>query len=220
MADSRRRSPLPAEGDVDRVHAALREQILRGRLPRGSALRQEALASEFGVSRTPLREALRRLASEGLVEFQLHRGARIVDPSPADLVAAYEARLVVESAAACLAADRATPDDGRRLAVAIADQRAAVGDIDRSYCANREFHLAVVAATGNDMLVRVAESLWLPGLGYFVYERQQRLGPVAVEQDVREHEAIAAAVVGGNAEAAGDLMAAHITAAMGAYADA
>src|SRR6185437_9054303 len=81
---------------VDQVYAAIRERIASGSLPRGGRVHQEDLALELGVSRTPVREALRRLAAEGLVEMRTNRGARVTDLGPDDMQHPYEARLVVE----------------------------------------------------------------------------------------------------------------------------
>ena len=91
---------------VDQVHAVLREQILTGALPRGSRLPQETIAAELGVSRTPLREALRRLASEGLVTLQPNHGATVSGVDFNDMNAAWVARLAIEPFAARLAAER------------------------------------------------------------------------------------------------------------------
>src|SRR3954453_7290693 len=77
-------APLQIQSVVDQVYDAVRARILSGDLPRGSRLRQAALAEELGVSRTPLREALRRLATEGLVEFEANRGATVADHDFAD----------------------------------------------------------------------------------------------------------------------------------------
>ena len=83
-------APLQIQSVVDQVYDAVRARILSGDLPRGSRLRQAALADELGVSRTPLREALRRLATEGLVEFEANRGAK-------DRTLAVLSRLLPES---------------------------------------------------------------------------------------------------------------------------
>src|SRR4029453_329983 len=77
---------------VDQVHADLLERIVAGELPAGSRLRQEALAAELGVSRTPLREALARLVSEGLVEFVPNRGATVTRRDFSDMEQAWRAR--------------------------------------------------------------------------------------------------------------------------------
>src|SRR5437764_7946604 len=97
---------------VDQVYLAIRERITNGSLPRGGRVHQEDLAEELGVSRTPVREALRRLAAEGLVEMRTNRGARVADVDPGGMRRAYEARLVVEPGAARLAAWR-QPEEAR-----------------------------------------------------------------------------------------------------------
>src|SRR5918911_1073935 len=91
---------------VDQVYMAIRERISDGTLPRGGRLHQEDLAAELGVSRTPVREALRRLGAEGLVEMQTNRGARVADIDRGDMVSPTEARLVLEPGAARMAAER------------------------------------------------------------------------------------------------------------------
>ncbi|MGA8339231.1 MAG: GntR family transcriptional regulator, partial [Solirubrobacteraceae bacterium] len=89
---------------VDQVYTAIRERITSGSLARGARVHQEDLAEELGVSRTPVREALRRLAAEGLVEMRTNRGARVADVDQAGMRVSYEARTVIEPGAARLAA--------------------------------------------------------------------------------------------------------------------
>ncbi|MFZ0381273.1 MAG: GntR family transcriptional regulator, partial [Solirubrobacteraceae bacterium] len=89
---------------VDQVYTAIRERISSGSLPRGERVHQEDLAEELGVSRTPVREALRRLAAEGLVEMRTNRGARVADVDQIGMRESYEARTVIEPGAARLAA--------------------------------------------------------------------------------------------------------------------
>src|SRR5215471_11992317 len=91
---------------VDRLAAALRARVLSGDLPSGTRLRQEALAVEFGVSRTPVREALRQLQASGLVDLEPNRGARVRRLSPREIRDAYEVRAELEGLAAELAATR------------------------------------------------------------------------------------------------------------------
>jgi len=96
-------APLAIASVVDQVYTAIRDRITRGSLERGARIHQEELAEDLGVSRTPVREALRRLAAEGLVEMRTNRGARVADVGKGDMQAAYEARLVIEPGAARLA---------------------------------------------------------------------------------------------------------------------
>ena len=156
---------------VDQVHAVLREQILTGALPRGSRLPQETIAAELGVSRTPLREALRRLAGEGLVTLQPNHGATVSGVDFNDMNAAWVARLAIEPFAARLAAERRDAGELERMATAIAEQRAALHPAD-ALDSNREFHLALVAASGNDHLTHFAELLWVTRISFAIYAAQ------------------------------------------------
>ncbi len=205
--------PLRIESVVDRVYAALRERIVDGSLARGEKLRQEALADELGVSRTPLREALRRLAAEGLVDFHPNRGAHVADISPEDVRAAYEARLILEPGAARLAATRREPVQLAALRAALHAQQEAADQL-ASYAASRAFHLALVRGSGNDYLIRLAETLWVPGIAQAIYEKQVER-PDLLATDLAEHERIAAAVEAGDVELAEALVRSHIQSALG-----
>jgi DNA-binding GntR family transcriptional regulator len=204
---------------VDRAYASLRQRILSGELEHHAKLRQEDLAAELGVSRTPVREALGRLAADGLVELLPNRGARVADITPADMRASYEARLIVEPAAAALAAQRRDDPALAAMRAAIDAHRDAFGDVRAAFNANREFHVALVAASGNDFLLRFVEQLWARRIGLRIYEAQ-RESPKLIAVDADQHEAIADAVQRGDAAAAESLTRAHIGAAMGLLLDA
>jgi DNA-binding GntR family transcriptional regulator len=150
---------------VDQVYERLRERILFGGFAAGDHLRQEALATELGVSRTPLREAIRRLEADGLVEVLSNRGARIIGVRPQDLHDALEARLVLEPRAAGLAAERASGEAIDELRGAVAEQRHGAGSGTASFAANQRFHLALVRAAGNSFLLRFAQVLWVGRTG-------------------------------------------------------
>ena len=211
--------PLEVVSVADHVERALRERILAGALEPGMRLHQEALAEELGVSRTPLREALGRLAADGLVDVLPNRGARVADVRPEDMRAAYEARLVIEPAAAALAARRAEPAALDPLRRAIAEHRAARGDVRTSFQANRAFHLALVAAAGNPYLLKLAEALWAGRVGLRVYERQ-RDTPEVIAADADAHERILDAVSAGDHAAAERRTREHIAGAMEGLLDA
>jgi DNA-binding GntR family transcriptional regulator len=200
---------LQIQSVVDHVYTALRERILSGDLPRAAKLHQATLADELGVSRTPLREALRRLAAEGLVNFSPNRGARVSELDFGDMRHAWAARVALEPGAARLAAERRDLDAIAAMRDAIAAQRRADGDRDRSFSANRTFHLALAAASGNPHLTRFAEMLWVPRIGVPIYQAQaaEPAGPSAWAD---EHEGIADAVERGDADAAERLTRAHI----------
>jgi DNA-binding GntR family transcriptional regulator len=199
---------------VDQAYLAIRDRIDDGRLARGTRLHQEDLAAELGVSRTPVREALRRLAAEGRVELLTNRGARVADIDLAAMPEPYEARLVIEPGAAALAARRGlSAPQLRQLHAAIAAHRAAAGDIQRSFAANRDFHLGLVAASGNQLLLQFAEHLWVARIGATIYERQAETAERML-LDADEHEAILDAVERGDARKAESLSRRHVADAL------
>ena len=100
---------------VDRLAATIQARVLSGEFASGSRLRQESLATEFGVSRTPVREALRKLQAAGIVQLEPRRGARVRGPSAREVREAYEVRAELEGLAAALAATRIRDDELRRL---------------------------------------------------------------------------------------------------------
>ena len=200
--------PIQIASVVDQVHAALREQILSGELERGSRLPQETLAAEFGVSRTPLREALRRLAAEGLVTLQPNYGATVSKLDFGDMRDAWTARLVIEPPAARMGAERRPEPELDRMQAAIDHQRA-VGDPAASLDANRDFHLALVAASGNPHLIHLAELLWVARISVAIYTAQAaQVGGTAAWSD--EHDGILAAMRAGDGDAAERLTREHI----------
>jgi DNA-binding GntR family transcriptional regulator len=203
--------PLQIQSVVDHVYAALRERILSGDLARGTRLRQALLADELGVSRTPLREALRRLSTEGLVEFSPNRGATVSELDFGDMRHAWSARVALEPGAARLAAERRDGQSIARLQRAIAAQRSAGRDRQASFAANREFHLALAAASGNPHLTRFAEMLWVPRIGVPIYEAQAALASGSTAW-ASEHALITEAIAAGDAELAERLTREHISA--------
>ncbi len=100
---------------VDEIADTIRHEVATGRYPVGSRLRQEALAADFGVSRTPIREALRKLQAEGLIVFVPRRGALVRGPTPREIREAYRVRAELEGLAAELAAFWIVDDELREL---------------------------------------------------------------------------------------------------------
>jgi DNA-binding GntR family transcriptional regulator len=205
------RRQLEIRSVVDEVHAALLERIVSGELPPGTRLRQEALADELGVSRTPLREALVRLASEGLVVFMPNRGATVAHRDLSDMTQAWQARLVLEPGAARLAAERRDADAIEHMHDTVRRQLTVAGDVTTSFALNREFHLALVYAAGNAHLAQFAELLWLRRIGIPIFARQARDAD-QIREWADEHQAIADAVSAGQAARAERLTRGHIAA--------
>ena len=184
--------PLAALDDqqqlTDRVHAALREAITSGRLAPEARIKQEQVAAELGVSRTPVREALHLLEREGLVRLVPRRGAIVQGFTAADVRELYELRELLEPTAAALATARASAEE--RLAV----QRLAGLTVRRrgGFEANREFHRALCAPCGNSLMLRTLDSVWTHRAAHGLFSYQAR--PTgAVEQMAAEHAEIARA---------------------------
>jgi len=154
-------SPLTVQRLTDTVYRTLKEQILARTFPPGHRLRVDELAEQLGVSRTPLKDALNLLASEGLVEIVPRRGTFVADLSTEDIVEVFEIRRALELLAAETLAHRITPDQLARLraeleAVSGAGDRAdVVGHMRR----NLAFHQLFVELAGNRRLGELYDSL-------------------------------------------------------------
>jgi DNA-binding GntR family transcriptional regulator len=136
----------------------IRQLITTGELAAGEVLREDDLAARLGMSRTPLREAIARLETEGLVVSRPHRSAVVFKPSADDLREIYEMRIALESLAARLATERAGPDDVaelQRLWEELDETPPGRGWVRR----NRAFHLRLYRVSGRDRLLRMIENL-------------------------------------------------------------
>ncbi|MTD14707.1 FCD domain-containing protein [Nakamurella sp. YIM 132087] len=193
---------------VEEISSLLRERIYDRRYPAGAALRQEQLSAELGISRTPVREALRVLEQEGLVRVEPGQGARVVMGDRDSLLAAYELRAVVDGLAARLAALRG-PADARHLERSIATQRAALDPWQplRYTEANVEFHEHVLMLSGNEYVLAQRPVLRMTAQVFAPVELLERERAVRA---VAEHTAIAEAIAGGDPDAAEQLARAHI----------
>jgi DNA-binding GntR family transcriptional regulator len=146
----------------DAVLAALRSDILTGVLGPGDQIVQEALAERYGVSRVPVREALKTLESEGQVVYHPHRGYFVAELSVADLLEVYRLRVILESEAIHHAVPRLTDASVEALAGLLADVDAAAArdDVIAMTAANRRFHFAIFDAAGLPRLSRILRQLW------------------------------------------------------------
>jgi DNA-binding GntR family transcriptional regulator len=192
---------------VDRLAGAIQTRVLSGDVPVGSRLGQEALAEEFGVSRTPVREALRKLQATGLVDLLPNRGAVVRGPSAREIREAYEVRAELEGLAAELAAGRISDRDLLRLREAQALFRRSVETLiarrarrpqpwkDESVWvqANDLFHQAILDAAGNERLSDTIADLhrsFPRDLTWAALSQSSRL----LEENVEQHEAILEAI--------------------------
>jgi DNA-binding GntR family transcriptional regulator len=205
-------SPIRVESVVTLAYEQLRALIMAGDLAPGSRLAQAELAERLGISRTPVREALRRLAGEGLVEFHPNRGFWTADLGLEAVLRRLEVRLLLEPGIAALAAERRSDDDLPALEETIVDE-AAASEAAGAHDASRQFHVLLSRATGNVELERTLESLWIVEVGRRLMARR-----AAVEdwrqRDVEEHRGILAAVAAGASETAADLMERHVRGAL------
>lgn len=144
----------------DRVFEIVRDQIVSGRLPDRAPIRQDALATELGVSKIPLREALARLEQDGLITGQPNRGYFVRPMSQPELDEIFELRLLIEPSAAAKAATDATDDDRAAVQAAFdALDSAAAADKSAVPNRNREFHVALTRSANRLITTQVVERL-------------------------------------------------------------
>jgi DNA-binding GntR family transcriptional regulator len=184
--------PLRVRSVVGLAYDAIRGQIVEGSLAPGARVGQAELADQLGISRGSVREALRRLVGDGLVEFEVNRGFFVADFGLEVVLERLEARLLLEPQIARLAAARRTEADLAALREAIGDERAATTS-DAAHDASRAFHLGLAAATGNEQLWRVIDGLWIADVGRRLLARRHA-APTWQADDAREHERILEAV--------------------------
>ncbi len=191
------------------VEAAMREAILSGVLPGGLPLRQEELAAAFGVSRMPVREALRQLEARALVEFHPHRGAVVVEISAQDAADISAIRAALEPAALRLSLPHLTADDLALAADLIAEMDAEA-DPGRMGELNRRFHMTLYARAGRPRLLALTEQ-HLAAADRYLRFQFAALGHHPRSQD--EHNALLAACRDGDTNRACTLVTRHILAA-------
>lgn len=194
---------------TDRVFALLRERIVGGDLAAGSQHSIYRLAEQLEVSRTPVREAVLRLADLGLVEIERNRGVRVRSVTVADVREVFELRLLLEVPAAAGAAVRADDVARARLAANVESMRAhaAQGSEAAFTAVDRDFHALVAATMDNPRLevevARLRDSIQARGVSTF--GRSRPLSEVA-----GEHAPIAEAIVRGEPVEAAARMADHL----------
>ena len=196
---------------ADRAYADLRDSIVTLRLAPGTALREDELMRELGLGRTPLREAVKRLALEGLVEVRPRSGTFVTDVRAEDIVHIAELRAELEAQAARLAAVR-LDDGGRALAAELdAALKAIEGTtgLDAYMRLDERVHRVVWEAAANPYLLDALERLWALSLRiwHLVLDRVETL-PAAVH----EQRALLAAVTAGDARRASACMREHVQA--------
>jgi DNA-binding GntR family transcriptional regulator len=185
-------------------------EILKGQRKPGDRLDERQLADHFGVSRTPVREALQRLAASGLVVSRGRHGLQVAQLSLADLLDAFSVAAEMEALASAQASRRIRPDQRDRLEAAhrACSSAAEVRDVDRFYEANLEFHETIATASHNRVL---GEELRRLTVKISPYRRTITFQPGRMESSIPEHEQIMQAIFRGDPVQASQVMRSHVT---------
>lgn len=191
------------------VDGRLRQAILSGELAPGAKIRPAELAAQFGVSPTPLREALLQLEADGLVESIPHRGRRVTPLSRDSLNELYEMRLLLEPLALRKSMAALERVDKERVKAAHAAMNAVAGsdDLVLHERLHREFHRVLFEACGSSWLLSFTDTLSVHSARYRLLSTEPRGGWSAVE---KEHAAIVTAFLADDADAAVAQLEAHI----------
>ena len=205
---------------VDKVAKEIQNRISSGEFPVGSWLRQERLAQDLGISRMPVREALRQLHILGTVEIIANRGARVRLPSLRDITEVYELRGILEGHAGALAAELMTEEQLDRLREAEAMFHQIVADLakgsladttearPRWQAANSQFHGVIIEASGNNHLAEIIDQLHgkIPrNLTWLAIGNDSR----RLERNAVDHSKIIEAIESGDSDRARKLLIAH-----------
>lgn len=192
----------------DAVYDALRQRILAGRLPPGARLSVPALAAEFAVSRSPVRDAVIRLVHEGLAQETLNRGAVVAAVDTRELVSLYEAREALEAAAARLATEKSTPELMDNLNAIFAEHEHAVleGDFPRHVAMDAAFHREVRRAADSPVLERMLDDIQ----DRVVLAMRSTSITGGMRKALEDHRAILEAVASGDPELAARVAGSHI----------
>lgn len=199
------------------AYTRLREMVLAGDLEPGSTLQQGKLATQLGVSTTPLREAIRRLAAEGLVTLAEHKDARVTDVSSAEAASLLQVRERLDPLAIRLAATERTDEE---LAAILEAERhlrpvSSEGTVD-ALLAHRRFHRAIYLASHNQVLIDLLERLWDKADRYrLIGLRSRRDSDADSARVAAEHRELADAVENRDPERAESAMLQHISNSLG-----
>jgi DNA-binding GntR family transcriptional regulator len=207
MAIEGRATPEPRRiGDA--MYEALRERILSGERGPGSRLSVPAIAHQYAVSRSPVREAVVRLVQDGLARETVNRGAVIAALDPQELASLYEAQEALESAAARLAAEHNSPGLRRRLLAILTEheQAALEDDLTRHRALDAAFHRELRRAADSPVIERMLEDIQ----GRVLLAMRSTSLTGGMRAAVAEHRAIFEALTAGDGDAAAAAARAHI----------
>lgn len=213
---TRTRTDPPSPTRAEEIRQLLAEEIVRGRLPPGVQLDETEIARQFGVSRTPVREAIRQLEATGLAEARPRRGAVVAAVTKERLDEMFFVMLEMEALCAREAARQMTAAErtGLETLHAAGSAPAAAGDVEGYYAHNLRFHDAIYVGTHNRYL---AEMTLMVRKRLAPFRRAQFSGENRPALSHAEHGLVVAAIVAGNGEAAAEAMRAHIGVVRDAY---
>nr|WP_315233963.1 GntR family transcriptional regulator [uncultured Albidiferax sp.] len=192
----------------EEVAELLRQRIFARTLEPGSWIDELKLAEEYGISRTPLREALKVLATEGLVTMKVRRGAYVTEVSETDLADVYHLLALLESDAASVVATRATAEQRAELQALHDALEAAAGDREQFFAINEQFHMRLLAIANNrwrDQMVADLRKVMK------LNRHNSLLKAGRIQESLQEHRALMAALAAQDAPAAVQRMREHFS---------
>ena len=195
------------------AYLALEEDICAGTILPGEFLIETALSSKLGISRTPLRGAIHRLAEEGLVELIPNRGARVIGVTEKDLIDIYTIRMRLEGLAAATAAERITAEDKEALteAVELAEFYVQKNNPEKIKELDTSFHSTIYKASGIRHLNKILSDLHR---SIRAYRKLSLTVPARIVPSVEEHRQMLEAILAGNSAEAERLAVEHVKAAL------
>ncbi len=210
---SKEQNEKSSGGLSSRVYHQIRAEIIRGALVPGESVTEMGLANDCGVSRTPVREALRQLELEGLVELIPNKGAVILGISPEDICDIYQIRAMLEGSVAERAAQRATEEDVKRLheILDLTDFYIGRQNMQQLQAMDGQFHQLIYEMSGSRMFRRVLKDMHY----YIGLTRDASLKSEGrAMQSLREHRAVLDAIAQHDGEKAKKLMNHHVNKAL------
>jgi DNA-binding GntR family transcriptional regulator len=195
----------------EEVAELLRQRIFRRELEPGSWIDEVKLAQEYGISRTPLREALKVLAAEGLVTMKVRRGAYVTEVSERDLAEVYHLLALLESDAVAVVAECATPAELKELQKLHKELQGSVGDRERFFAVNERFHTRLLELADNRWRTQMVADLRKV---MKLNRHNSLLKSGRIEESLAEHQAVMDAIVRRDALGARERMQQHFLSAL------
>jgi DNA-binding GntR family transcriptional regulator len=197
------------------IFDVLHKRIISGNYPPGEWLRQEEIATQLGVSQTPVREALDLLVSTGLAQRIPYRGVRVLELTTEEIVDSYLMRLLLERSGVAAAARLRTASQVKRFyeMVKKTEELMTLNDMSAQMQLNREFHLAIITAGGNSLLIKLYDMVSHQFPDWMLYEYMFRFPELlhpSLTNEFKEHKAIVDAIATQDPETAVQCVTTHI----------